>query len=92
MSLNYAGSELDLFANALNWKATVAAMSRSYTRGDVLDVGAGIGGNIGPMMNPNVRGWIALEPDSLLAGRIAPTERVTVMTGTLRRVALAGCC
>jgi len=82
MSQTYIGTELDLFAGAIHWKSYVARMLGPYIRGDVLDVGAGIGGNIAPMTNDRVRSWTALEPDPGLAGRIAGGERIEVVVGT----------
>ena len=42
---HYVGSELDLFAEARNWKAYWSRRIGSFVRGDVLEVGAGIGSN-----------------------------------------------
>ena len=71
MSLDYAGSELELFAHATNWKAYVARHLAPYIAGRVLEVGAGIGSNIPQLTNPKVQDWLALEPDRKLAGEIA---------------------
>lgn len=71
MSLDYAGGELELFAHATNWKAYVAIRLSPYISGRVLEVGAGIGSNITRLANPNVRDWLALEPDEKLAGEIS---------------------
>ena len=43
MSAQYIGSELDLFAHALNWKAYWSSVLRPYVGSTILDVGAGIG-------------------------------------------------
>ena len=43
MSAQYIGSELDLFAQALNWKAYWSSVLRPYVGSTILDVGAGIG-------------------------------------------------
>jgi len=66
----YAGSELALFAQATRWKAYWAGMLRRFVAGNVLDVGAGIGSNAGPLMSTRVHGWTALEPDESLAATI----------------------
>jgi SAM-dependent methyltransferase len=59
----YDGGELELFAGAVNWKRWFAAQMAPYIRGRVLEVGAGIGGNIPFLMNDRVTHWLALEPD-----------------------------
>ena len=62
----YAGSELALFAQALRWKAYWARTLRRFVSGSVLDVGAGIGSNVAVLLSPQVRSWVALEPDHAL--------------------------
>jgi SAM-dependent methyltransferase len=84
MTETYVGTELELFARARNWKSYVGASLLPYVRGRVLDVGAGIGGNIRALTNPAVTEWVALEPDPRLAATIA--ERCTVMNGTLETI------
>ena len=41
----YVGSELELFEKARNWKAYWRAQIAGFVRGEVLEVGAGIGAN-----------------------------------------------
>jgi SAM-dependent methyltransferase len=67
----YPGSELSLFARATNWKGYVARHLRPYVSGRVLDVGAGIGGNIQTLFSQAVQEWVALEPDPSLAASIS---------------------
>jgi SAM-dependent methyltransferase len=71
MSFTYSGSELELFADATNWKAYSARHLSPYITGRVLEVGAGIGSNIRRLANCNVRDWLALEPDQKLSGEIS---------------------
>jgi len=85
MTSTYVGTELELFARARNWKSYVGTLLTPYVLGRVLDVGAGIGGNIRALTNPAVTEWVALEPDSRLAASIE-TERCTVMNGTIESV------
>jgi SAM-dependent methyltransferase len=85
----YAGTELELFATATHWKSYVAASLRPYIRGRVLDVGAGLGGNIRHLINPAVTAWTALEPDPRLASVIESPNisdqslAIKVVTGTI---------
>jgi len=66
----YCGGELDLFAECRNWKAYWSAAISPYVRGEVLEVGAGIGSNA-PFLNQS-RGqpWVCLEPDARLLARL----------------------
>ena len=68
---NYAGSELSLFAAVRNWKSYWSANVRPYVRGDVLEVGAGIGSNT-PYLDPGgCTRWVCLEPDARLLSQLA---------------------
>ncbi len=64
----YAGSELALFALAHRWKAYWSVMLRRFVAGAVLEVGAGIGSNVRPLLSDRVKRWTALEPDAALVG------------------------
>lgn len=64
--MEYIGSELELFASARNWKIYYRSLILPYLQGDVLEVGSGIGSNTDLLINPNVRSWTCLEPDSKL--------------------------
>jgi hypothetical protein len=70
MSYRYVGSELELFAAAINWKAYLAAILGRFIAGRVLEVGPGISANIAHLCNPRVENWTSLEPDPDLARRI----------------------
>ena len=62
-SFEYIGNELELFAAAKNWKSYIAELIRPYIKGDVLEVGAGIGSNTLLFITPEVHSWLLLEPD-----------------------------
>ncbi len=86
----YVGSELELFEQAVHWKAWIGEVLTPYLRGEVLEVGAGIGGTTPFLLNEAVTGWCCLEPDPELAGCIAAKvadgalpARCTGRTGTL---------
>jgi len=67
---HYVGTELDVFAHATNWKSYVHTALRKYLRGDVLEVGAGIGAATQLLNDGTPRRWLCLEPDRQLAERI----------------------
>ncbi len=88
---HYVGQELDIFAHARNWKRYWSSHVRPHLRGDVLEVGAGIGANT-PLLDPrSVHSWVGLEPDAELAQRAAAafagdpaTSGCQVIVGTLQ--------
>lgn len=84
----YVGSELELFAAVANWKSYWASQVRPYLRGDVLEVGAGIGAN-SPFLYPQNSGRVvSLEPDPALAGRLESSVRQ--LPPTVARVVICG--
>lgn len=66
----YQGSELDLFQHAVNWKAYYASALRPYISGDVLEVGAGLGGTSRFLCSGSEASWTCLEPDTVLSERL----------------------
>jgi SAM-dependent methyltransferase len=93
-SIDYPGSELDLFSHATNWKSYWASQVAPFVRGRVLDVGAGIGSTIANLAPHTDASWTALEPDAALAQRIrnnvatsALPASTTVVHGTVRDLA-----
>ena len=72
-SYAYPGGELELFANAANWKTYFSRVLRPFVRGTVLEVGSGIGGTTAVLCRPeDVSRWVCLEPDESMARQ---TER-----------------
>jgi SAM-dependent methyltransferase len=67
----YLGQELELFAQAENWKDYFGALLRPYLAGDVLEVGAGLGATTRRLCDGSQRSWLCLEPDRAMAGRLA---------------------
>jgi SAM-dependent methyltransferase len=66
----YEGSELELFAGANNWKAYWSSQIKTFIRGDVLEVGAGIGSNTLILDHSGDNRWMCLEPDPHLLIRL----------------------
>jgi SAM-dependent methyltransferase len=84
----YVGSELELFKKARNWKAYWRGQIRGFIRGEVLEVGAGIGANTLTLADLTYQRWTCLEPDAVLAARIElpPGGRHRVATGTIENL------
>ena len=64
--MDYIGGELELFADAHNWKAYFSTVLAPHLRGRVLEVGAGLGSTTLALCRPGVEYWECLEPDSRL--------------------------
>jgi SAM-dependent methyltransferase len=62
----YVGTELELFSKAKNWKGYIKSLLRKYIKGDVLEVGAGIGNNTRLFCSYQYTTWLCLEPDKKL--------------------------
>lgn len=87
MTMDYSGTELELFAKAVRWKAYWGRFARPHITGKVLEVGAGLGANMAVLQHPGVRSWLCLEPDPRLAAAIRARpdlpEAADVMTATI---------
>ncbi|MFP6580971.1 MAG: class I SAM-dependent methyltransferase [Candidatus Hydrogenedentota bacterium] len=59
-------TELDLFENATNWKSYWASFVSDFIEGDILEVGAGTGGNLRHLYRSHVDSWVCVEPDTEL--------------------------
>lgn len=77
----YQGSELELFARAVNWKRYWSAQVRKHLGQDVLEVGAGNGVNT-PYLNRGAREWVCLEPDKSMAQNLAQRQRANQLPAT----------
>jgi SAM-dependent methyltransferase len=66
----YRGTELDVFACAENWKRYYGGHIAKHLCGDVLEVGAGIGGTTRVLCSGSARSWLCLEPDPRLAAQL----------------------
>jgi hypothetical protein len=88
----YVGSELEVFAHAVRWKAYFRSRIAPYLRGDVAEVGAGIGGTTKILCDGRQDSWVCLEPDASLAAEIdraalPPSTRHEVVVGGLASLA-----
>jgi hypothetical protein len=59
----YVGTELGLFSEAKNWKKYIGVLLRQHIKGDVLEVGAGLGSNTVLLCHSQYKKWLCLEPD-----------------------------
>ena len=60
----YIGDELHLFANCVRWKSYFRSELKKYIRGDVLEVGAGLGGTTKVLHDGTADSWVCLESDA----------------------------
>lgn len=72
MTDNYIGNELDLFKDATNWKKYFSRKINNFIKGDVLEVGAGLGANTFFLSQniKNINSITCLEPDKDLCEKI----------------------
>lgn len=83
-SFQYVGGELEIFRKASNWKRYWSSHVSPYLRGDVLEVGAGLGTNTELLSIGAYRSWTALEPDAKLTRRFPKLgDKFRLVNGTL---------
>jgi SAM-dependent methyltransferase len=63
----YEGSELELFERCVQWKSYLRRQLHEHIRGDVLEVGAGIGATTRCLCDGRQTSWVALEPDATMS-------------------------
>jgi hypothetical protein len=66
----YTGDELAIFAHAHNWKDYWSSQLAPFVKGDVLEVGAGIGSNTTQLRHLSTGRWLCLEPDGVLLSEL----------------------
>ncbi|MGE3805099.1 MAG: class I SAM-dependent methyltransferase [Gemmataceae bacterium] len=66
----YVGSELELFAAAVNWKSYLARQLRPHFGDEVLEVGAGLGTTTAALFDGRPRRWVCLEPDGQMVAQL----------------------
>ena len=87
---HYKGEELELFREAKNWKNYLSRTFRPHVKGDVIEVGAGIGATTEHLLESihNFHSWTCLEPDGGNVAKLRQipfraSAKVTVLEGTL---------
>lgn len=68
--ITYIGNELELFQHATVWKKYYANILKPYIKGNVLEVGAGIGGTTEYLCDGSQAKWLCLEPDPFLFDKL----------------------
>lgn len=78
----YVGSELDLFKRAHNWKGYIKRRLAKHIRGDVCEVGAGIGGTTEVFAGlSTVDTWLCIEPDISQIREIEKLRQISRVPG-----------
>jgi hypothetical protein len=70
-SMEYVGSELELFKSVQHWKGYFKRQIAPFIAGHVLEVGAGIGGTTQVLFDSSCSSWTCLEPDAALASQLS---------------------
>lgn len=82
----YIGSELELFAAAVNWKKYLKAELSPYLGESVLEAGAGLGGTTTFLCDVAARRWLCLEPDTAMAAELISKIGRGTLPGTCETV------
>ncbi len=89
MNFQYVGSELELFSQAVQWKAYLRDTIAPYLGQEILEVGAGIGTTTIALHPRECKHWLCLEPDPSLQSdlmanvRNAELQNCEFVTGVL---------
>lgn len=83
---SYAGAELDIFAEAVHWKAYFGRVLRPYLGRRVLEVGAGLGATTLALCSGEEQEWWCLEPDPALLRQIEVRIRASQLPACCRPV------
>jgi SAM-dependent methyltransferase len=90
-NFTYCGNELLLFAQAKNWKDYLVKSIKPYIKGDVLEVGAGLGATTKDFVKKidNFTTWTCLEPDKNLFDNlvgITKSNKINYIHGSILNV------
>ncbi|HNH10749.1 MAG TPA: methyltransferase domain-containing protein [Leptospiraceae bacterium] len=86
-NIDYIGSELEIFQYAVNWKEYWSSSIVKFIKGDVLEVGAGIGTNTIIFKNTHFCSWTSVEPDRKLVEKLKQNlndSSYNVVHGTIK--------
>lgn len=92
-SFKYQGNELLLFQHAINWKKYFSKQIKPFIKGNVLEVGAGIGSTTLLLNDGTVDHWLMLEPDEEMCADLKTRmdkkkipDNCRLQTGTIDQV------
>lgn len=77
----YLSQELEIFENAIRWKKYFSSFFSPYVKGDVLEVGAGIGTSAIYLINKSVDTYTCMEPDNKQAALISEKIKAGILPG-----------
>ena len=82
--MKYVGQELEIFKNAINWRKYWSKIIESEIKGNVLEVGSGMGTVTDELKNSSFESWVSIEPDFSLLSTTNSTIRgiVELINGT----------
>jgi hypothetical protein len=80
---SYIGTELELFADAINWKSYLGTNLRPYITGSVIEVGAALGSSTKYLCDGSHVRWLCLDPDA---------NHVSHLKGLIAARKLPPCC
>ncbi len=83
-SFKYPGEELVLFQQATHWKKYFSRQIKPYIKGNVLEVGAGIGSTTLLLNDGSTDQWLMLEPDAQLSAQLKSKIETKVLPGNCR--------
>ncbi len=83
---SYVGNELETFEKAVNWKRYYTSFMKPYLKGNVLEVGAGIGGITIFLCDGSQKSWVCLEPDAKLSRKIKQKIKTKELPDTCKSI------
>lgn len=83
-SFKYPGEELVLFQQATHWKKYFSLQIKPYIKGNVLEVGAGIGSTTLLLNDGSADQWLMLEPDKQLSAQLKSKIETKALPGNSR--------
>ena len=83
-SFKYPGEELVLFQQATHWKKYFSRQIKPYIKGNVLEVGAGIGSTTLLLNDGSPGPWLMLEPDAQLSAQLKSKIETNLLPANCR--------
>lgn len=82
--MKYVGQELEIFKNAIKWRNYWSNIIKSEIKGNVLEVGSGMGTITNELSTSDFKSWVSLEPDYSLLTMTNPeiSGKVCLINGT----------